>query len=123
MKSMNIARRSVLCRIGIISLVAAMALCVGGQTFAHIDGVGEESGKYGVHLPHESLVGTINDPAARMWIDGTAHDSRHSRTLDGAGREVKKGGQTGRSAPKSVAHARPGRVVATIRCPEPSASG
>ena len=61
-------------RVGVMALIAVVAVCVGGQAFAHIDGVGEEPGRYGVHLPHESLVGTIYDPAVGTWIDDTAHD-------------------------------------------------
>jgi len=58
-------------RVGVVALAVAVALCMGAQAFAHIDGtVGDD----GSHLAHADLTGTQYDPAAGTWIDGTAHD-------------------------------------------------
>jgi len=53
-----------------MALIAAVAVCVGRQAFAHLNGVGDVGG----HLAHDNLVGTQYDPAEGTWIDGTAHD-------------------------------------------------
>ena len=58
-------------RVGTMALIAAVALCVGGQAFAHIDGVGDVDG----HLAHEDLTGFLVAERGHLERDPIDHPS------------------------------------------------